>query len=175
MTPSTEPSRGLQLSSQIKGILFDIMGLNAVPRPHSKNQISWIHNPHYRFLTLPRHGSVNGIDQLFGNNTWSKGSFASDGFAALAKYDSNQDGVIDSQDAVFEKLRLWSDANFDGIAQSSELQSLEENNIASIDLAYDANFFEKDSYGNISRYKSSVKLKDGTLKLIFDLWFKFEI
>jgi hypothetical protein len=52
----------------------------------------------------------------------------------LADFDLNEDGVIDAQDEIFANLRLWRDANQDGISQSEELLTLSDLNIASINL-----------------------------------------
>ena len=51
-------------------------------------------------LVLPdANGNVENINQLIGGEN-------SSGFAALAKYDSNNDGVIDANDPIFAQLRL---------------------------------------------------------------------
>jgi hypothetical protein len=167
------PDADLMLSSPIDGILFDILGANSFPVPDAKKQISWIKNPsEYMFLALPNSsGQIVGIDQLFGNNTLGPdGKFAANGFAALAKYDLNGDGMIDSNDAIFSQLRLWSDVNKDGVAQASELASLQSYGITSINLNYNPRFKEQDQYGNQFRYSSSVVQK-GNARMIFDIWF----
>lgn len=172
MTPQGEKDRGLQLSSPERGIEFDLLGENQV-RAHEKVKISWPKNSHYMFLTLPNsNGEILGINQLFGNNTRGPdGKFASDGYAALAKHDLNMDHVIDEKDSVFDELALWSDRNRNGLAERNELYSLSQAQIKSIDLNYDASFFEEDKYGNQSRMKSVVERRNGSLNIIFDLWF----
>ncbi len=54
--------------------------------------------------------------------------------AALASLDSNDDGLIDASDASFANLAVWQDINHDGVSQASELASLADHGIASIDL-----------------------------------------
>lgn len=176
--------QGISLTSQLRGILFDILGAFSTPA-HSKKLISWTTNARFQFLVLPdANGRVAGIDQLFGNNTTGpdgQGTF--DGFAALTKYDgttvdgktrvSNADGIIDAHDPVFKKLALWTDMNRDGSAQPNEMTTLESARIKSIDLHYDGNFYEVDKYGNKTTYKSIVTFEDGRTTLIFDLWFRY--
>ena len=167
-------SKGISLTSQKNGILFDIMGANASPVAHTKKQISWLNNATaYAFLTLPdKNGLVNGIDQLFGENTTGPdGQFSQNGYLALAKYDLNKDQVIDKKDVVFKKLRLWFDLNHDGQATQDELFSLDDAGLVAIDLKYDKNYRETDKYGNITAMRSVVKFKNGAMRLIFDLWF----
>jgi hypothetical protein len=161
------------LSSPKDGVLFDILGANNSP-VYTKSQISWFTQGNMALLALPdQNGEVNNIDQLFGNNTKdANGGFAANGFLALAKYDSNLDRMIDQKDAVFSKLKLWFDKNQDGVAQARELKSLSEKAIVSIDLDYDPNFAERDQYGNEILYKSVVNLRTGSMKAIFDVWFK---
>ncbi|RYY08418.1 MAG: hypothetical protein EON55_20485, partial [Alphaproteobacteria bacterium] len=120
---------------------------------------------------------------MFGNNTSGPDAlFADNGYEALAKYDGlrtngkinskARDGKISREDDVYLKLRLWSDENLDGVAQASELRTLEEMGVESINLKYDEHYHEEDIYGNEIRMKSDVKMKDGTLNLIYDLWFR---
>lgn len=174
VSSDSAPDADLMLTSPSAGVLFDILGANSFPVPDAKKQISWIRNPaEYMFLVLPNSsGQVLGVDQLFGNNTLGPdGKFAANGFAALAKYDLNGDGVIDNKDAIFQSLRLWSDKNSDGVAQAAELMSLDDLGITSINLKYNPRFKEQDQYGNQFRYSSSVTQK-GKARMIFDIWFE---
>lgn len=51
-----------------------------------------------------------------------------------AAHGGNGDGRLDSHDAAYWQLKLWSDRNQDGYASANELQSLNDLGIASIDL-----------------------------------------
>lgn len=81
----------LDLTPPWEGVFFDILGRNSFPSAFTKTLISWL-SPASRggiyFIALPgADGAVRGIDQLFGDNTTGPdGRFASNGFAALAKY-----------------------------------------------------------------------------------------
>ncbi|MNL32723.1 hypothetical protein D3C87_1545940 [compost metagenome] len=111
---------------------------------------------------------------MFGNNTRGPdGRYARHGYAALAKYDIDEDGYISNHDPVYSELRLWRDGNLDGIAQASELYSLDEKQIELIDLHFSNRFKETDAYGNKTLMKSVVKTTDGELHLMFDLWFRY--
>jgi hypothetical protein len=137
-------------------------------------------------LALPdENGQVTSIDQLFGNSTVGPdGRFADNGYQALAKYDgttadgyfqvAEADGFIDSRDPVYRRLRVWVDENLDGVAQASELIPLHRERIAAIDLDYSSDYAETDVYGNQTMMKSVVRHFDGSLDLIFDLWFAYQ-
>lgn len=165
------------LSHPLQGIRFDILGLNSDPVAHAKKLISWLtegsRETNY-FLVLPNdRGEVNGIDEMFGDNTLGPdGKFAANGYEALRKYETRVDGMIDRRDRVFSRLRLWHDLNGDGEAQDFELSTLEEKRVKAIDLDYDVNYQEVDAYGNKIKMKSVVVMEDDTLNLIFDIWFR---
>lgn len=164
-----------ELSPISEGVMFDILGKNAKPVAHAKKRISWFVDPNYMFIVKPnRNGQVLGVDEMFGNNTQGPdGKMAADGFHALAKYDANRDTIIDADDEVFNQLRLWSDTNLDGIAEPGELFYLDFMGIEAIDLNFNPKYYELDKYGNEIKYKSVVKMKDQSLKLVFDLWFRY--
>ncbi len=181
-----EKAEPLVFGSQKNGVNFDILGINSYPEAFSKKRISWYKSKQYYWVTLPNaKGEVNGINELFGNNTYGRDNkFAADGYKALAKYDGKSldgkksagksDNLITKADPVFQKLRLWADRNHDGLAQKSELVSLDSMSVEAIDLNADANYKETDKYGNDTTLKSVVKTTDGRYHLIFDMWFKYQ-
>src|SRR3546814_17947825 len=82
---------------------------------------------------LNQDGAITTGLEMFGSNTrLQDGTTAEHGFAALRELDSNQDGVIDSQDAAFSELKIWRDANDNGRTAIGELLSLSEAGIASL-------------------------------------------
>lgn len=111
------------------------------------------------WLALPKNGTITSARDLFGDITMQpiSNSHPPNGFAALAIYDlpfygGNNNGVIDPADAVWAKLRVWIDANHDGISQPKELHTLEEIGVGRIFLQYDLSRYT-DQYGNQFRYK----------------------
>lgn len=183
MASNVRKPRPIALSAPQDGVDFDLLGAS---NDHMPVRISWFTNDDYRFLALPdANGEVHGIDQLFGNNTTGPdGTFASDGYAALSKFDGTSadgswklaaaDGMIDARDPIFSRLRLWLDTNRDGIGQANEMVSLQSAGLAYIDLTYSTRYGEVDAYGNETKMKSVVGYRDGSLDLIFDLWFRVD-
>ncbi len=176
VNPKHDVARYVELSSIADGIQFNILGFNAEPRKNARHQISWLNTDQYMFLVKPnKKGRVEGVDEMFGDNTRGPDKdFSANGFLALAKFDSNGDGLINSKDSVFKSLRLWKDKNFDGIGTRNELVSLDQMSVKNIDLNYDPGFYERDAHGNETVYKSVIQYQDGSLDLIFDLWFNYK-
>jgi len=127
-------------------------------------------------LVLDRDGNgfIDGGAELFGTETLlSNGQLAANGFEALKEFDDNQDGVIDSNDAVFNDLRMWVDADSDGFSDEGEQLSLNELDINSIDLNYTANFFT-DANGVQHREESFAQTNTGNM-LVNTLWFQSDL
>lgn len=81
-------------------------------------------------------GIIDTGAELFGDNTLlSDGTTAHSGMQALADLDSNDDGIINNQDVKFSELKVWQDKNTDGVSDASELFSLTDVGISSIDLS----------------------------------------
>ncbi|MBQ3543709.1 MAG: DUF2974 domain-containing protein, partial [Lachnospiraceae bacterium] len=86
-------------------------------------------------LDLNMDGLINDGSELFGTSTvMPDGTLAKSGFEALSQYDDNNDGVIDEEDKVYEKLLVWQDKNSNGISEADELKTLKDMGIKSISL-----------------------------------------
>ncbi|MBR6626348.1 MAG: calcium-binding protein, partial [Lachnospiraceae bacterium] len=116
-------------------------------------------------------GSIDDGTELFGDRTvMSNGEVAVDGFEALTDLDSNMDGVVNSQDEVFDKLMIWTDSNNDGISQQDELHTLEEMGIEEISLSGNGQK-STDTHDNIISGMTQAVREDGTVINVGELFF----
>ena len=80
-------------------------------------------------------GQIDNGSELFGIDTvLSNGQKAANGFAALADLDANHDGVFNAGDTTYSQVRVWQDANQDGLSQAGELKTLAALGITGINL-----------------------------------------
>ncbi len=114
-------------------------------------------------------GTIRDGSELFGSATrLSDGSTASNGYVALRELDTNGDGRLTVDDARFADLKLWID-NGDGISQASELKTLSEMGVASLDL--NARQTADKNNGNWLGLTSSYTRTDGREQAMADVWF----
>jgi hypothetical protein len=153
---------GFSLTDARRGVPFDFFGIK------KSFQLSWIaqHSTN-AFLVLDRdgNGTIDSGRELFGNMTPQPKSSDANGFRALAEYDKqasggNGDGVIDHLDAIYSSLRLWRDSNHNGVSEATELHSLVNLGVATIELDYKLSK-KTDEYGNQFRYRGKVRGTDG--------------
>jgi len=118
------------------------------------------------FLAVDRNGNgrVDDIGELFGGN--AKGA----GFAQLAAFDGNGDGVVDARDAGFADLRIWQDANGNHATDDGELVTLAQAGIASLTVGYTELPF-LDAQGNLHLERSSATRADGSSVDMTDVYF----
>lgn len=142
---------GIELSGLGGGVQFDITGDGV------KEQTAFATGDDV-LLALDRNGNgtIDSGRELFGDQNGAR-----NGLEELAKFDDNQDGIIDGKDSIYNHLLLFSDRNRDGTSQRDELRTLTEVGIASIDLRY-RETLERLSSGNSIAQVSSFTRSDGT-------------
>ena len=120
-------------------------------------------------IDLNEDGLINDNGELFGN-------VDIDGFSILSNYDINEDGVIDSQDAVWDKLIIWRDANEDAFSEVAELYTMSDFDIVSVDL--DATTMSATNQGHDVSHASVFLVDDGvnppSSEIIQDIWFEYD-
>jgi len=157
---------GIRTLSVSQGVRFDIDGDGRV------DQTGWAaQGEGILARDLSGDGKINDGSELFGTATrLSDGSFASDGFEALAALDTNADGKIDASDPLFADLKVWVDADSDGVTDPGELKSLDEAGVRSIQL--NPNKTTQFDEGNLIGLASSFETTDGETRDAVDVWFR---
>lgn len=156
---------GFRLTGPEDGVFFDLAATGQL------HQLAWTErDSDDGWLALDRNGNgvIDDGKELFGSAALQPPSPKGEtpnGFLALAVFDraaarGNLDGLIDAQDAVFPQLRVWVDANHNGISEPSELKTLTAVGISRIDLAYN-NKKMTDRFGNEFRFRARVWDRDG--------------
>ena len=160
---------GFDLTDAQGGVTFDMRGDGTAAK------MSWTRagsDDAWLFFDRDGDGAVDSGKELFGNYTPQPRSVRPNGFRALAQFDKaesggNGDGLIDSRDAVFSSLRLWQDANHNGVSEAGELKTLPSLKVVSFSLDYKTSL-RRDLHGNEYRYRAAVNIADG--RLLFGRW-----
>lgn len=152
---------GFNLSSAEDGVWFDLAG------DGSPVQTGFIRgSTALLYMDTNGNGTADDISELFGDH----GGHA-DGWANLAQHDDNGDGVIDAQDAVYSRLRVWQDADGDGVCAAGETQSLADAGVASINLRHGTGA-RMDAGGNVIANEGTFTRTNGSSGRIADAWLR---
>ncbi|MDR1998819.1 MAG: hypothetical protein LBQ06_02605, partial [Frankiaceae bacterium] len=108
-------------------------------------------------------GKISGIDELFGGAM-------GDGFAKLAQFDTNGDGVIDSRDAGYWELSIWRDTNMNKVVDPGEMVSLADAGVVSLNVSHQ-DYWEVDAAGNAVYEHSWATLANGQQAAMNDVYF----
>jgi hypothetical protein len=131
-------NNGIELGKAGVGVFFDV-DANGV-----RDHVQWVRpNGDEGFLALDRSGNgvVDDGSELFGVGTpliLEGNRKAPNGFVGLAQYDSrqlggNDDGLITDADAIWPQLRIWLDANADGLSTRDEVHTLRSYGITGLE------------------------------------------
>lgn len=143
--------------------------------------LSWT-DPHYGNAWLVRpspDGTVTSLAfNMFGNLSPQPPSDNPNGYSALAFWSKQAGcGIIDHLEAVncpqvWSQLRLWVDANQDGVAQPKELRKPGAMGVLRISLNY-RELRRVDQYGNQFRYVAGIEDAGGPKdKRCYDVFLK---
>jgi hypothetical protein len=121
------------------------------------------------FLAIDSNGNGNGkIDdrsELFGGEI-------GEGYAKLASFDSNHDGVVDARDARYNDLKIWQDSNGNHQTDAGEMRSLSEAGISSLNVNH--TIVPEQQNGNWLLERGLVTFKDGRTAAVADAYFEIE-
>lgn len=156
---------GFNLTDAQNGVLFDILNTGA------PKQLAWTAaDSDDAWLALDRNenGRIDKGRELFGSSAPQpelEAGESKNGFRALAVFDKpqkggNGDGQIDVRDEIFADLKLWRDANHNGISETNELHRIEDSGIRVIELDYKESK-KQDENGNWFRYRAKVSDAQG--------------
>lgn len=164
---------GIRPSSLERGTQFDLDGSGLV-------QTAWMTGDD-ALLSFDRNGNgrIDDGNELFGEARDLDGRLSEDGFSALALLDQrrhggNEDGAVGPGDALWKKLRLWTDRNRDGLSQPDELRTLARAGVARLSLAHTFDATAMDAHGNHLGLKGNFTRKSGKEGQMIDVRFVFQ-
>ncbi len=149
-----------------RGIFFDHNG------DYFAENTGWV-APDDGLLVIDRDGNglIDNGSELFGNNSiLQSGKLAANGYQALQELDENQDGILDSNDALWQQLRIWQDSNSNGVVDNDELLSMDDAGVLSLSTEY-SNSTYIDEHGNAHKQQGSITYTDGRAGISADVWF----
>ena len=131
---------GLKFTSPENGVMFDLNADGITER------VAWTDyqtefDDAFLWYDKNNDGKIFNGKELFGDQNGEE-----NGFYELAKYDKNKDNVINKDDAIYEKLRLWVDFNKNAQIDEGEVKTLPEAGVVEIPLEFN---IVRDKHGNI--------------------------
>ena len=150
---STNPRSSYTLTSADRGVRFD------VDADGDLDQVAWTEaGTEVAFLALDRDGDgrISSGRELIGDRTVPD---VRNGVRALTELAAQPEplATVHSGIPLFETLRLWTDANHNGVSEADELRPAGDE-LAAIGLGYSTHR-RLDSHGNQSRFRGFVHLR----------------
>jgi len=108
-------------------------------------------------------GAIDDRSELFGGAV-------GEGFAKLARLDSNLDGAVDAKDERFAELKIWQDRNGNHATDAGELGSLADYGIVSLSTRYV--MAPEIQSGNWLLERGTATTKDGRSIAMADAYFE---
>jgi len=120
--------------------------------------MAWV-NADDGFLAMDRNsnGKIDNGSELFGN---INGDHV-DGFAQLSEMDTNKDGAVTAEDADFDRLVVWRDADANALTTAGELLSMADLKIVS--LPVQGRKVDLQSAGNPIPFVANAKTESGEM------------
>ncbi|MHB0986824.1 MAG: hypothetical protein ACYC05_14700 [Sulfuricella sp.] len=107
---------GVQTTGANKTVVFDVDDSGFM-----KNTAWLDNNDGFLFLDRNLNGSIDSGRELFSNSIVD---LSARGLAGMRWIDSNYDGRLTAADPVWNELKIWQDANGDGLQEAGENTSL---------------------------------------------------
>jgi Ca2+-binding RTX toxin-like protein len=153
---------GISKKTTKEGVYFDLNSDGFIEKTE------WIENEDgFLVRDLNNDGIINNRTELIGDKQLlSNGELSKNGLEVLQDLDKNKDGYLDENDEAFSTLKVWKDANGNGVTDEGELYTLQELGIKKLELQSSVN---KDlTIGN-------VEFTDGTKNIMSDLEFNVNL
>ncbi|WP_099062069.1 S8 family serine peptidase [Serratia sp. BW106] len=127
---------GVRMTDIADGVLFDTDHSGTLKRS------GWADSKTGMLVIDDGSGQITDVSQMFSEYYAGKAGVGGaagerkfkDAFGALASEDANRDGVIDHNDPIWSKLRVWVDGTQDAKVDAGELKTLAELGISQISV-----------------------------------------
>lgn len=164
---STTGSFGFPMAIDLDGEGIETIDINDsqiyfdVDNDGFREQTGWISkNEAILAIDKNENGKIDNQSEMFGSTTKT-------GFEELKELDTNGDGIINSQDVDFNKIRVWQDLNENGVTEEGELKTAQEAGIESIYTnSYKIGALNNN---NIITEKATIQYTDGSTKDLYDV------
>jgi len=158
---------GVEFDTIEDGIVFDADG------DGEDEQIAWA-NEDDAVLVYDENGNndVDGLDEI-AFSRYSDDPNATD-LEGLRHFDTNEDLILDANDAEFESFKLWQDSDGDGVVGEGEMMTLSEAGIESLELTSDGQSYYAANGDVLVHGEAGVNYADGTQGILADAEFGYE-